>query len=97
MAQEREGLIQKKIVAKLRDMNYIVRKLDAASQVGWPDLIAISPEGVVYFFEVKTTKGKLSKLQERTINQLKGNQANVHVVRSVEDALSFITQAASSG
>ena len=38
-----------------------------------PDLIAISPKGVVYFFEVKTETGRLSKLQDRTINQLREN------------------------
>ncbi len=87
-----ESKIQRNIVAKLESLGYLVRKMDSSTSVGWPDLIAISPEGVVYFLEVKTATGRLSKLQERTINQLRKNHGNVAVVRSVEEVLTFINQ-----
>jgi Holliday junction resolvase-like predicted endonuclease len=92
-----ESKIQHKIVAYLKSINYITRKLDASSQVGWPDLIAISPLGVVYFFEVKTETGRLSKLQDRTINQLKENNANAYVVRSAAEVAAIIRETTQRG
>jgi len=86
-----EKTIQSKIVAFLKQKHYIVRKLDSSSSVGWPDLIAIAPCGKVYFFEVKTATGKLSKLQTRTLDQLKRNKANAYVVRSTEEVGTIIT------
>tara|TARA_R110000744_G_scaffold112145_7_gene210374 strand:+ start:100 stop:369 length:270 start_codon:yes stop_codon:yes gene_type:complete len=86
-----EKTIQSKIVAFLKQKHYIVRKLDSSSSVGWPDLIAIAPSGRVYFFEVKTATGKLSKLQTRTLDQLKRNKANAYVVRSTEEVGAIIT------
>jgi hypothetical protein len=86
-----EKTIQSKIVAFLKQKHYIVRKLDSSSSVGWPDLIAIAPCGKVYFFEVKTATGKLSKLQTRTLDQLKRNKANAYVVRSTEEVGAIIT------
>ena len=73
------------MVAIAKQLKYIVRKMDSSSSVGWPDLLLVSPNGVVIFVEVKTPTGKLSKMQERTINQLKANKANVYVCRSIEE------------
>jgi Holliday junction resolvase-like predicted endonuclease len=91
-----EKVIQRKILAQLKLLGYLVRKLDSSSSVGWPDLIAISPAGVVHFLEVKTATGRLSKMQARTINQLKENHANVSIIRGV-DELDAILNAQTTG
>jgi hypothetical protein len=87
-----ERTLQKLIVAHLKSMGYLCHKVDSSSSVGFPDLVAVSPAGKVFFFEVKTQTGRLSRLQERVINQLKENHANVHVVRSVEEVRAIVSQ-----
>ena len=87
-----EKNIQQKIIAFLKSLDYNCHKMDSSSSVGWPDLIAVSPEGVVYFFEVKTETGRLSKMQSRTIKKLRNNHANVAIVHSVEETLAFINR-----
>jgi len=87
-----EKNIQQKIIAKLKGMGYLCAKVDGGSSVGWLDLIAVSPDGVVYFFEVKTETGRLSKMQSRTIKKLRNNHANVAIVHSVEETLAFINR-----
>ena len=53
---------------------------------GYPDFLIIFPNGIHIFFELKTEKGKLSKLQEYTINKINSVDGRAYVVRSVEEA-----------
>jgi len=80
-----EKTIQSKIVAYCKQQGVLCKKIDSTSSVGFPDLVVVLPDGKVYFIELKTPTGKLSKLQERTINSLKRNHANVFVCRSLEE------------
>ncbi len=85
MKQQSESLIQKNIVAYCKKSGIICKKVDSTSSVGWPDLTIVLPGGTVLFVELKTETGKLSKLQERTIHQLKEQGANVYVIRSLDE------------
>jgi len=51
---------------------------------GWPDVTAVLPGGRVLFIEVKQPGGRVSKIQQRTIDIMEGLGAEVHVVRSLE-------------
>jgi len=66
-----EQQIQKKRINELEQEGYYVIKLIKTNKNGIPDLIAIPPESDVLFSEVKTPKGKVSKLQEYRIEELK--------------------------
>ncbi len=66
-----EQQIQKKRINELEQQGYYVIKLIKTNKNGIPDLIAIPPESDVLFSEVKTPKGKVSKLQEYRIEELK--------------------------
>ena len=65
-----EQQIQKKRIDQLTKEGYYVLKLISTNKPGIPDLVAIHPEKGVLFSEVKTPKGRLSKLQEFRLKEL---------------------------
>ena len=52
---------------------------------GQPDLIVISPEGKVYFLELKTESNKQSTEQKFFQEELEKRSCKYYVIRSVED------------
>ena len=66
-----EQQIQSKRIKELEAQGYYVIKLIKTNKNGIPDLLAIPPNANVLFNEVKAEGGKLSKLQEYRINELK--------------------------
>jgi Holliday junction resolvase len=56
-----------------------VIKLVKTNKNGIPDLIAIPQQSDVLFIEVKKSKGKLSKLQEYRIKELKSHGIKIEV------------------
>lgn len=65
-----EQQIQAKKIKELEGQGYYVIKLMKTNKNGIPDIIAIPPKSDVIFVEVKTEKGRLSKLQEYRIEEL---------------------------
>jgi Holliday junction resolvase len=87
----RESLIQGAIRAHLINEGWFVVKLINTSKPGMPDLMAIK-DGKVIFFEVKTDKGRVSKLQEHHIEGLNAMGVTAHVVRSVSQVKDILSQ-----
>jgi len=65
-----EQQIQSKRIKQLESEGYYVIKLTQTNKNGIPDLVALKPNDVL-FVEVKAPKGKLSKLQEYRLKELK--------------------------
>ena len=59
---------------------------------GLPDRIVILPDGAVWFVELKTEKGRLSKIQQFQIGELEKRGANVRVIRGLDGAREFIEE-----
>lgn len=87
----RESLIQGAIRAHLINEGWFVVKLINTSKPGMPDLMAIK-DGKVIFFEIKTDKGRVSKLQEHHIEGLNAMGVPAHVVRSVTQVKYILSQ-----
>ena len=68
-----EQQIQSHRIKELEAEGYYVIKLINTNKNGIPDLIAIPKGANVLFSEVKTPKGKVSKLQEYRLKELKEN------------------------
>ena len=66
-----ESQVQKIRIAELEAQGYYVLKLMKTNKNGIPDIIAIPPNTPVLFSEVKTPKGKTSKIQEYRLKELK--------------------------
>ena len=76
-----EQQIQSKRIKQLESDGYYVIKLTNTNKNGIPDLLAIPPQSDVLFVEVKKPKGKLSKLQEYRIKELKKYGIKTEVYR----------------
>jgi Holliday junction resolvase len=66
-----EQQIQSKKIKELEDEGYYVIKLIKTNKNGIPDVLALHKNLGVKFLEIKTPKGKVSKLQEYRIEELK--------------------------
>jgi len=75
-----EQQVQAKKIKELESDGYYVLKLIKTNKNGIPDLLALHPDKKIMFVEVKTKKGRVSKLQEYRIKELKeyGFDAEVH-------------------
>ena len=75
-----EQQVQSKKIKELEADGYYVLKLIKTNKNGIPDLLALHPDNKILFVEVKTKKGRVSKLQEYRLKELKehGFDAEVH-------------------
>lgn len=76
-----EQQIQSKRIKQLEAEGYYVLKLIKTNKNGIPDIIAIPKKSNVIFSEVKTPKGKLSKLQEYRLKELENYGFKTEVYR----------------
>lgn len=76
-----EQKIQSKRIKQLEKEGYYVIKLISTNKNGIPDLIAIPPNVPVLFSEIKTPKGKVSKLQEYRLKELNDHGLRTEVYR----------------
>ena len=75
-----EQQVQSKKIKELEAEGYYVLKLIKTNKNGIPDLLALHPDKEILFLEVKTRKGRVSKLQEYRIKELRehGFKADIH-------------------
>jgi hypothetical protein len=66
-----EQQIQSKKIQQLEGLGYYVLKLIKTNKNGIPDILALHPVLGVKFYEIKTAKGRVSKLQQYRIDELK--------------------------
>ncbi len=76
-----EQQIQSKRIKQLEEEGYYVIKLVKTNKNGIPDIIAIPKDSGVLFSEVKTPKGKVSKLQEYRLKELKEHGCRTEIYR----------------
>lgn len=76
-----EQQIQKKRIDQLEKQGYYVIKLIKTNRNGIPDVLAIPPGAAVIFSEIKTTKGKLSPIQQYRLKELEGYGFTTEVYR----------------
>jgi Holliday junction resolvase len=76
-----EQQIQSKRIKQLESEGYYVIKLTTTNKNGIPDLLAIPKNCEVLFVEVKKPNGKLSKLQEFRIKELKAHGIKTEIYR----------------
>ena len=85
----RERKIEQYLDKRINDIGGLTRKWVSPGRDGVPDRIVIY-KGQVYFIEIKTVDGTLSKNQKREIKRLIDKGANVEVLYGNIDINSFI-------
>lgn len=87
---ERE--IEHKLCKKIKNLEGMCLKFISPSMSGVPDRLVILPDGKIIFVELKTEVGKLSKIQEHTIREMKKRGADVRVLYGSKDVEDFIEE-----
>lgn len=83
----KETQIESKVVKKAKELGFLTYKFTSPSNRGVPDRMFITPHGEVFFIEFKSAKGKVTKLQEKVINDIENCDVKVHLVYGVEEGL----------
>lgn len=65
---------------------WLVYKFTSPGNIGVPDRLLISPQGVCLFVEVKSARGRLSAAQKKQLARLSACNAFCRVIYSKEDA-----------
>lgn len=92
-----EKEIERRMCEMIRKRGGITYKFTSPGNVGVPDRLIITPTGVVWFVELKTETGRLSKIQKWQIRELEKRGANVRVVYGLQGAIDFVNEVMSSG
>lgn len=87
-----EKEVEKFLVRQVKKLGGISFKFISPGNAGVPDRIVILPSGKVLFVELKTDKGKLTKLQEVQIKKISNLGADVRVLRGIEGVKEFINE-----
>lgn len=87
-----EKEVEKFLVREVKKIGGISFKFISPDNAGVPDRIVILPSGNVVFAELKTDKGKLTKLQEVQIKKISDLGADVRVLRGMKGVKEFINE-----
>ena len=87
-----EKYLERKIVFKAKKLGYLTYKFVSPSSRGVPDRIFISENGKLFFVEFKSKKGKLSKLQDKKISELRVRKQSVFVIDDEEICMKLLME-----
>jgi len=88
-----EKQLQSYLMKVAQRAGYLCHKVESRTSRGFPDLILISPNRVD-FIELKSpnTGGRLSVHQVNTLQKLRDQDANVHVINSTAQVDALFTR-----
>jgi hypothetical protein len=92
---ERE--IERRMCEMVRKRGGLAYKFTSPGSSGVPDRIVISPRGAVWFVELKTVSGRLTRLQDWQKSELEKRGANVRVICGWEAAEAFVNEVMGDG
>ena len=87
-----EKNIERRMCEMARERGGLAYKFISPNAPGAPDRIVITPRGEVWFVELKTVSGVLTKIQKWQLRELEKRHANTRVIRGWEEAKKFIEE-----
>jgi Holliday junction resolvase len=93
----KEAEIERKLVKAVERMGGLAFKFVSPGACGVPDRLLVMPGGRVYFVELKTQIGRLSKIQTYRLKQLCDRGQNVEVIKGEEALKAFVAKLDAGG
>lgn len=87
-----ESTIEKYLVEEIKKLGGMCLKFTSPSTSGVPDRIIITENGKVIFVELKTEKGRLSKIQKYVTGEMMKRGANVRIVKGLAEVKQLLTE-----
>jgi hypothetical protein len=88
--------IERWLCRTIKERGGLTRKF-LSTESGMPDRIIIIPGGAVWFVELKSDKGRLTKIQGYQISELEKRGANVKVIYGMDAAKRFVEEVLPNG
>lgn len=85
-----ESAVERKLVDGIKALGGVAFKFVSPGNTGVPDRIIILPGGAIYFVELKTDVGRLSKVQIMQIERLEKLGARVAVLYGADSVATFL-------
>lgn len=79
-----ESVIEKTVCDFAKERGFLVYKFTSSNRAAVPDRVFIHPNGEVFFVEFKATGKRATVPQEREHARLRGHNAVVFVIDSIE-------------
>ena len=92
-----EKEIERRMCELIKMRGGLTYKFISPGNSGAPDRIVITPTGSVWFVELKTEKGKLTKLQRHQLAELEKRGANTRVIFGLKAAIDFVEEVMGNG
>ena len=93
----KESTIEARLVREVRKRGGLCYKFVSPGNPGVPDRIAIFPGGRTVYIELKTEIGRLAKVQQWQLEELRQRGADVRVLKGMDQVLEFLKEVDSSG
>ena len=88
----KESVIEAKMGRMVRGHGGLFYKFVSPGNPGVPDRIVVTPQGEVYFVELKTDAGRLAALQKWHRQELEKRGANVRVLYGLDAVQAFVRE-----
>ena len=92
-----EKEIERRMTEQIKKRGGLSYKFISPNAPGVPDRIVITPQGDVWFVELKTEIGRMANIQKWQKSELEKRHANVRVLRGWEEAKQFIEEVFTDG
>ena len=88
----KESTIEARLVREVRKLGGLCYKFTSPGNPGVPDRIIILPDGRTIYVELKTEIGRLAKIQQWQIGELRKRGADVRVLKGMEQVVAFLEE-----
>lgn len=92
-----EKEIERRMCEMIKQRGGLTYKFTSPNNPGVPDRLVVTPDGVVWFVELKTEIGRLANIQKFQKSELEKRNANVKVIRGWDAAKDFVNEVIPNG
>lgn len=87
-----ESQIEARMARMIRERGGLCYKWVSPGAAGVPDRIVVTPKGQTIYIELKTEVGRLQRIQQWQIGELRARGADVRVLHGWEQVRAFVDE-----
>ena len=87
-----ESQIENRLVQGVKKRGGMCLKFTSPGMPGVPDRIVLTPDGRIYFVELKTEIGRLANIQRWVIGEMQKREVDVRVLKGAEAVKNFLEE-----